>query len=123
MTAASHLARGRWAEDQAAGYLQQQGLRLECRNFRCRAGEIDLIMADGPTLVFVEVRFRSSSRFGTPLDTVTRAKQRKLLVAAGVYLARNRQGHRRCRFDVLSVTKRNYCPAFHWVQDAFGQDA
>jgi putative endonuclease len=120
---APHLARGRWAEEQAADYLAQQGLRLEGRNFRCRSGEIDLIMSDGPTLVFVEVRFRSSSRFGTPLDTVTRAKQRKLLAAAGAYLTRTRQGHRRCRFDVLSVTKRNYSPAFHWVQDAFGQDA
>lgn len=117
-----HLATGRWAEQAAARYLQDQGLTLLDRNFRCRAGEIDLVMSDAEVLVFVEVRFRRDARFGTGLDSVTPAKQRKLLAAAGAWLARRRAGRARCRFDVLSVSKRNYRPDFLWVKNAFGQD-
>jgi len=119
---APHLETGEWAEAQAARYLEDQGLRLVGRNFRCRLGEIDLIMADGKMLVFVEVRFRGSSRFGGGIESVTRAKQRKLRAAANAYLARNRLAHTRCRFDVISVTKPNYRPDFVWLRDAFGQD-
>jgi putative endonuclease len=119
---APHLRAGRWAEDQAADHLRGHGLRLLCRNFRCRVGEIDLVMTDGAALVFVEVRFRSNLRYGTGLESVTRAKQMKLLAAARAYLARHPVGNTPCRFDVVSVTKRNYRPDFLWVKDAFGQD-
>lgn len=114
--------RGQWAEQQALDHLQRAGLRLLERNFRCRMGEIDLIMADGAVLVFVEVRFRASDRYGTGFETVTRAKQRKLYRAARAYLARHKAGNAFCRFDVVSVTKRNYQPDLLWVKDAFGQD-
>ncbi len=113
---------GAWAEAEAAGYLQQQGLRLLARNFRCRAGELDLIMADGTILVFVEVRCRRSQRFGSALDSVTVAKRRRLLAAARAFLSRHAGPAGACRFDVVSVTKRNYGPDFLWVKDAFGQD-
>lgn len=122
MPQAPHLRTGRWAEEQAACYLESHGLRLVSRNFRCRLGEIDLVMADGATLVFVEVRFRRSQRFGGGLASVTRTKQRKLLAAARAYLARHRLIDAACRFDVISVTKRNYRPDFLWLKDAFGQD-
>ena len=122
MPDAEHLSTGQWAEDQAAGHLEQHGLRLIERNFRCRFGELDLIMADADVLVFVEVRFRRSERFGGALESVTRAKQRRLLAAARAYLARRGGGEPRCRFDVVSVTKRNYRPDFIWLRDAFGQD-
>jgi putative endonuclease len=119
---ASHLRTGQWAEEQSIHYLEAQGLRLMARNFRCRLGELDLIMSDGGVLVFVEVRFRRSERFGGGLESVTRAKQRKLLATARAYLARHAAGDTPCRFDVMSVTKRNYQPDFLWIKDAFGQD-
>jgi putative endonuclease len=117
-----HLATGRWAEQAAEAFLQTHGLQPVDRNFRCRAGEIDLVMTDANVLVFVEVRFRRDQRFGGGLESVTPAKQRKLMAAAGAYLARHRAGGASCRFDVLSVSKRNYRPDFVWVKNAFGQD-
>lgn len=122
MSDAPHLRRGRWAEEQAAQYLESRGLRLVARNFRCRAGEIDLVMTDGPMLVFVEVRFRRSDRYGSGAESVTWTKQRRLLAAARVYLARHALGDARCRFDVVSVSKRHYRPDFLWLRNAFGEN-
>lgn len=123
MADASHLRTGTWAEAAAAAHLQRHGLRLLQRNFRCRVGELDLVMADGATLVFVEVRCRHNHRFGDGLESVTPAKQRRLLAAARAYLQRRGPGDTVCRFDVVSVTKRNYRPEIVWVRNAFGQDA
>lgn len=89
------------AEDQALAYLQRQGLSLVERNFRCKGGEIDLILREGSTVVFVEVRARASVAFGGAAASVTPAKQRRLLLAAQVWL----QGQSRlppCRFDVIA---------------------
>lgn len=89
-------------EDRALAYLQAQGLQLVQRNFRCKGGEIDLILREGNTIVFVEVRARASSAYGGAAASVTPAKQRRLLVAAQVWL----QGQARlpaCRFDVVTV--------------------
>lgn len=122
MSDAPHLRRGRWAEEQAAQYLESRGLRLVARNFRCRAGEIDLVMTDGPMLVFVEVRFRRSDRYGSGAESVTWTKQRRLLAAARVYLARHALADARCRFDVVSVSKRHYRPDFLWLRNAFGEN-
>jgi putative endonuclease len=119
---ASHLRRGRWAEGEAARYLEQQGLRLITRNFRCRHGEIDLIMRDRSELVFVEVRLRSDSRFGDGFDSVTGPKRRRLMTAARYYLTRRNPSNLPCRFDVVSVSKRNYHAQVDWLQDAFTED-
>lgn len=113
---------GRWAEQAAASYLQTRGLRLITRNFRCRYGEIDLIMSDVGQLVFVEVRFRRSVRFGAGFDTVTHSKRRKLIAAARTYLAQRPLDNTACRFDVVSVATPHYRPEFTWIRDAFGQD-
>jgi putative endonuclease len=121
-TGTNARSRGQWAEDQALGHLEGHGLRLLRRNFSCRLGELDLIMADGPIVVFVEVRFRSGSSFGAGFETVTRSKQRKLIAAARAYLARHGSDRTPCRFDVVSVTQRNYAPIFLWVKEAFNQD-
>jgi len=80
-------ATGRAAEDRALKELSAAGLRLVARNFRCRVGEIDLVMREGDTLVFVEVRQRQSARFGDASESVTAAKQRKLLAAAALFVA------------------------------------
>jgi len=106
---------GRRAEDHALRHLEQHGLRLLERNYRCRGGEIDLILRDGEHLVFVEVRFRSNPAFGGPLATVDRRKQRRIVLAARHYLAR-RGDRDACRFDVVGLDGQG---ELHWVKDAF----
>jgi putative endonuclease len=110
--------RGRHAEDQAALYLQQQGLKVVARNYRCRFGEIDLIARDGKTLVFVEVRMRASDQFGGAAASITAGKRHKLLRAARHYLA----GATRlpaCRFDALLVNGTDN--SMEWLKNAFGE--
>ena len=81
---------GRNAEDESLAFLQLQGLKFVTRNFNCRFGEIDLIMMDGNTLVFVEVRKRKNRRFGGAAGSVTLAKQRRIINTAQCYLQRYR---------------------------------
>lgn len=114
----SRVAQGAAAEALACHYLQAHGLILEARNFRCREGELDLIMRDGARLVFIEVRSRCYSRYGTPAESVTLAKQRRLLRAAAIYL-QQRQIDPPCRFDVVSILQFADKPQLEWIQDAF----
>ncbi|MEW6725694.1 YraN family protein [Desulforudis sp. 1088] len=96
--------KGRTAEDAAAGYLRKQGYVLLARNFRCRAGEIDIVAADEKgELVFVEVRARLPLGFGSPEETVDARKRTRLRRAAECYLLSRRQGQPPCRFDVIGV--------------------
>ncbi len=80
-------ATGARGESAAAEHLRRQGYRIAGANWRCRAGEIDLIAEDGPSLVFVEVRTRRSARAGSAEESVTRTKQRRLIALAETYLA------------------------------------
>jgi len=110
--------RGADAENLAAAFLERAGVTLVERNYRCRFGEIDVIARDGATLVFVEVRMRSSDRFGGAAASITAAKQKKLLRAARHYLA----GVARpppCRFDALLINGRNH--AIEWLKNAFAE--
>ena len=110
--------RGRHAENLAALFLQQQGLKLLARNYRCRFGEIDLIARDGKTLVFVEVRMRASDQFGGAAASITAGKRHKLLRTARHYLA----GATRlpaCRFDALLVNGADH--SVEWLKNAFGE--
>ena len=93
--------RGRAMEDAALAWLQARGLFLVTRNFRCRGGEIDLIMREGGELVFVEVRARASRSHGGAAASITPAKQKRLLLAAQLYLQRLPRLPA-CRFDVLA---------------------
>lgn len=95
---------GDHAEDLALAHLQQHGLLLLERNFRCKGGEIDLVMQDGASLVFVEVRARASASHGGALASITPAKQRRLIVAAQHFLQRYDQTPA-CRFDVIAIEK------------------
>ncbi len=111
---------GDTGEEQALQYLQRQGLTLAERNFRCKGGEIDLVMLDGAargkaTLVFVEVRKRASgaAQFGGAAASVTPAKQRRLIVAAQVYLKRYTHPPA-CRFDVITIDGN----ALNWLKNA-----
>jgi putative endonuclease len=91
---------GARAEELAARFLARHGLDVVARNFRTRYGEIDLIARDGATLVFVEVRLRTSRRFGGAVASITAAKRERLRLAASLYLAQlGREPP--CRFDAL----------------------
>jgi putative endonuclease len=93
---------GQAGEDQALSHLQKNGLSLVERNFRCKGGEIDLVMQEGATLVFVEVRKRADGAYGGAAASVTPRKQRRLIIAAQVYLQRFRMPPP-CRFDVVAI--------------------
>jgi len=93
-------ARGEAAENLAAAFLLREGLTLVERNFHCRFGEIDVIARDGATLVFVEVRMRTSERFGGAAGSITAAKRARLLRTARLYLGTEPRVPA-CRLDVL----------------------
>lgn len=104
-------------EQQARRLLEKAGLIFVAANVRFRAGEIDLIMRDGATWVFVEVRYRRNNLFGGAAASVTRSKQRKLLKAAALWL-NGRQSSLECascRFDVVAVTG----VRIDWLPNAF----
>ncbi len=96
-------ARGAAAEALAAEHLAAQGLRLIARNVRCRGGEVDLICLDRSHVVFVEVRLRTSTRFGGAAASITAAKQRRVQIAAQWWLGGpgRRYAAAACRFDAV----------------------
>jgi putative endonuclease len=102
------------AEDRAASFLVDQGLQILVRNYRTRMGEIDLIARDGATLVFVEVRQRTSERFGGAVGSIDLRKRQRIEAAARLFLARLGR-EPACRFDVITVEGRQ--PT--WLRGAF----
>lgn len=108
-------AKGTEAEDVAIRHICAHGLTLITRNFRSRMGEIDLVMREGDTLVFVEVRQRSSDRFGGAAQSITPHKQRRIIATAQVYLA-NLNAPPPCRFDVVLLSGNDH---LEWIRDAF----
>ena len=112
--------RGSAWEDAAESFLNRQGLTTVRRNYHGRIGEIDLILLDGPVLVFTEVRFRANARHGSGAASVNAAKQRKIVRAAQRFLLSEKQhAHRRCRFDVVSVGSENGRTVMNWIRSAF----
>ncbi|MFN3882405.1 MAG: YraN family protein [Nitrincola lacisaponensis] len=108
---------GKDAERNAENWLETQGLQLIQRNMRCRLGEIDLIMTDGESLIFIEVRQRNTRAFGGAAASVDWRKQRKLLRAARFFLAANPAWSKHpCRFDVIAY-EGNDIPL--WYRNAF----
>lgn len=114
---------GRAAELAAEQWLRRQGLSTVARNYRCRLGEIDLVMSEGAHLVFVEVRLRNRSDYGGAAASVTRAKQQRLVRTAGVFLsAHPRWRQASCRFDVLAGQEQGGELEWLWLRDAFAAD-
>lgn len=114
-TKAKHLLAGEQAEATALLYLQSCGLKLVEQNFRCRMGEIDLIMLDQQTLVFIEVRYRKSSHFGGAAASIDYKKQQKLLKASQFYLLKH-PVDKPMRFDVVALEGNNEP---NWIKGAF----
>lgn len=106
---------GEQAEQHAADFLQHRGLRLLARNFRCRGGEVDLIMQEGDTLVFVEVRLRSNAQFGDAAASIDARKQARLLLTAQYYLATLPRTPP-CRFDAVLIDGKG---GMEWLKHAF----
>jgi putative endonuclease len=115
-------AAGSAAEQAAQQWLRGQGLRSVAQNFRCRCGEIDLVMLDREQLVFIEVRLRSRSDYGSAAESVTGRKQQRLIRAAQLFLLANPRWSRApCRFDVLAASAPGADGAFEWqwLRNAF----
>ncbi len=110
-----HLRRGEAAESHALAWLERRGLKAVARNYRCRGGEIDLIVQDGPTLVFVEVRYRSRNDYGGAAESVDRRKRQRLQRAAEHYLQRLERIPP-CRFDIIGIDADE---RIDWIRNAF----
>jgi putative endonuclease len=107
---------GARAEELCAELLRSAGLRVLARNWRCRHGEIDLVAEEGGTLVYAEVRYRRDQRFGGAAESVTAAKQARLVAAARLYLMRRPDAE--CRFDVLLLDSLEV-GGIQWIRNAF----
>lgn len=112
---APHLQRGANTEQLACQHLQASGLKLLQQNYRLKMGEIDLIMLDGRTIVFVEVRYRKTSRYGGALHSIDPRKQARIIRTAQHYL-QYRAPDAQARFDVVAVEGDN---DIHWIKNAF----
>ena len=109
------LNKGKFAENKACQFLLQQGLTLIEKNYRCRNGEIDLIMRDKDQIVFIEVRYRKNEDYGTAIDTINQSKVKKLVTTANHYLTTH-QLDTPARFDIIGFDA-SLTP--NWICDAF----
>ena len=120
---ATTRSRGAAVESAARAHLVRAGLEPVAANAGYRVGELDLVMRDGATLVFVEVRFRADARFGGGAQSITASKRRKLVQAAGAFLALHpRWADAPCRFDVVDASGSIDAPRLDWIRDAFRAD-
>ncbi len=114
---------GAAVEAAARDHLVDAGLRPVAANANYRLGELDLVMLDGDTLVFIEVRYRRDDRFGGGAASVDFRKQRKLVRAAQLFLQRHaRYANGACRFDVVEAEGDPAAPRLNWLRDAFRAD-
>jgi putative endonuclease len=110
---------GKQGEEVAERFLKQKGYKLVERNYRCSAGEVDLIVLDRRVIVFVEVKTRSGDRFGSPLEAVESRKQRKMMRAAQFFLAQKGLHQRDARFDVVGISWPGGEPLVEHIENAF----
>ncbi len=101
--ARDNLNKGRLGEEAAVSFLEKHGYRIIARNFKTKLGEIDIIARDKDTICFIEVKARSSDKFGLPFEAVTDFKQRKISKAAIVFLKDKNLLDSLARFDIVSV--------------------
>jgi putative endonuclease len=110
---------GKEGERIAEQYLKGKGYKLVERNYRCAAGEVDLIVLDRRVIVFVEVKTRTGHGFGTPLEAVASRKQHKMIQAAQFFLAQKGLHQREARFDVVGISWPAREPVIEHVENAF----
>lgn len=113
---------GSYYEEMACLFLQKKRLTFLTKNFRHRQGEIDLIMRQGNTLVFVEVRYRKKDIFGSAEESITYKKQQSIISTANYFLMKNKLWDTACRFDVITIkpSKRPFkTHDINWIVSAF----
>lgn len=115
----TRAALGKQAEDIAARFIGHQGLVVIARNFKTKAAEIDIIARDRDVVCFIEVKARSSDRFGLPQEAVGALKQHKIVLAAQEFLKARKLEDARCRFDVVSVMMGPGGPVCDFIRSAF----
>jgi putative endonuclease len=115
----SKQALGREGERLAELFLKKKGYKLVQRNYRCRGGEVDLIVLDRRVVVFVEVKTRTDHEFGSPLEAVEPRKQRRMILAAQFFLHEKKLHERDARFDVVGISWPGSEPVFEHIQNAF----
>lgn len=111
--------KGTQYEEQAALFLKEAGFEIVDRNWACPLGELDIVARKGDTLVFVEVRARSNSAYGSPADTVTPAKRAKIIKAAMTYIKARRPEAETYRFDFIGIVPGS---GPEHIEDAFSAD-
>ncbi len=114
-------SKGNEYENKAYEFLLSKGLKLVERNYYCRSGEIDLIMRDKGTIVFVEVRFRSSAVYGSATESISKRKQRKLINTAHMFLQSRQLYTLKCRFDTISFDQTKDGIRVNWITSAFDE--
>ncbi len=117
--AAGHLKCGQVGEDAAVSLLEELHFQILERNWRCKAGEVDVICLDQEMLVFVEVRTRAAQSLSSPAQSVNRAKIAKLTRAAGFFLSQRGWWEKHCRFDVVAVVHTAQGLRLEHIPDAF----
>ena len=114
---------GKRGEDLACAELERLGYVVLDRRFRTRRGELDIVARDGNVLVFVEVRARTGSRYGTPFESVTWQKRQRLSQMAASYLSIKRVAQVACRFDVVSVVEEHGTHTIELMRGAFDMES
>ncbi|HEX2228544.1 MAG TPA: YraN family protein [Candidatus Binatia bacterium] len=115
----SKQALGREGERVAELFLKKKGYKVVKRNYRCRGGEVDLIVLDRKVVVFVEVKTRTDHGFGSPLEAVEPRKQRRMILAAQLFLHEKKLHERDARFDVVGISWPGADPLVEHIQNAF----
>ncbi len=114
-----NISSGKISEVQASSFLESQGYRILFRNYKAQGSEIDIIAREKDTICFIEVKSRSSDRFGTPQEAVTLAKQQKIARAALKFIQENDLQDKSCRFDVVAIIRQAGREKFSLIRDAF----
>lgn len=118
--AEKNYQRGQWAEQLALDYLVQKKLELLSCNYRGPRGEIDLIMLDHETIVFIEVRYRANNNYLHVLETINEKKCIRIIKTSQQYLQNSRWSSKKpCRFDIITITGEYDNPEIMWIKNAF----
>lgn len=120
MAKKSHRKIGNEAEELACAYLESKGWRILDRNYFFQHAEVDIVAYDDTAIVFVEVKMRSSTKFGRPMEYVTEVKVENVFKAAEAWMYERKMEGAPMRFDIIGIVqKKNEAPDFNHIQDAF----
>lgn len=114
---------GSWGEESALKFLKSKGYKILAKNYKSNLGEIDIVARDKDTICFVEVKTRSSDKFGLPQEALSNFKQRQIAKTALSFLKENKLLDKKARFDVIALTYQGNSPKIDLIRDAFELDS